>query len=147
MPWVFVYGTLMREMVNHHLIQNYILQCLRATSSGELYHLPEGCPMLVPDTGNVVHGQAMKIYDNSSALGILDELEDFFGPGHPENLYERVERVVHLPDLAWKVRALTYVCPEHKIKQISERGILVSGGNWKEYIATVKKKSKGCPTP
>jgi len=142
MPWVFVYGTLMRGMPNHHFWKGYILQCLKATTTGKLYHLPEGYPMLVPDGHTTVYGEAMKIYDNSPVLGILDELEDFFGPGHPDNLYERVERDIRLPDLAWQVRAIVYVCPEHKKKEITEIGTLIEGGNWKKYIQSSSKLQK-----
>lgn len=141
MPWVFVYGTLMRGMPNHHLIKDHILQCLRATTTGTLYHLPCGYPMLVTGSRDIVYGEVMKMHENSSMLGLLDELEDFFGPGHPDNLYERVEREVRLPDLAWKVRALVYVCPEHKKKEIIKIGTPVKGGDWKKFIQTHIKKS------
>jgi len=141
MPWVFVYGTLMRGMLNHDLIKDYMLQCLRATTTGKLYHLPEGYPVLVADKRKIVYGEAIKVYEDSSALGILDELEEFFGPGHPDNIYERVERDIHLPDLAWKVRALIYVCPEHREQQTLQMGTLVSHGDWKKYIKPSDKKN------
>ncbi len=139
MPWVFVYGTLMRGMLNHDLIKDYMLQCLKATSTGRLFHLPEGYPMLVDDERKIVYGEAVKIYDDTSALSILDELEAFFGPGHTDNLYERVERDIQLPDLAWKVRALIYICPEHRKEQIFQTGTLVTHGDWKKHIKPSNK--------
>lgn len=141
MPWVFVYGTLMRGMPNHHLIEGYVLQCLKATTTGKLYHLPEGYPVLVPEGYEQVYGEALKIYDDSPALGILDDLEDFFGPGRPENRYERIQREVYLPNLAWKVQAIVYVCPEDKKEQVKKEGKLVAEGDWKKFIQKEMEKS------
>ncbi|MCF8012451.1 MAG: gamma-glutamylcyclotransferase [Clostridiales bacterium] len=134
MPWVFVYGTLMRGMSNHYLIKDCIQQCLNARTSGKLYHLSYGYPMLIIKGYDTVYGEAVKVPENSSILGILDDLENYYGPGHPDNLYERVEKEVVLPDLAWKVNTILYKCPEKKEKEIEESEFLIKNGDWRNYI-------------
>lgn len=139
MPWIFVYDTLMRGMPNHHLLQEHMVQCLKATIKGKLYHLPKGYPIIIEGGYWNVHGEAIKIHENSSLLGMLDELEGYFGPGNPDNKYERVEKEVHLPDMAWKVSAIVYVCPEEKRNEIIKTGLLVNGGDWRKFIETYDK--------
>lgn len=62
-----------------------------------LYDGP-GYPYAIEGHGRV-HGTllvaAPGIY--GELLGLLDHLEEFLGPGHPRNLYERVVREVELP--------------------------------------------------
>ncbi len=95
----FVYGTLLPGEPNHDLF-------LRGRTARErpavlpralLYDGP-GYPYAIDGHGRV-HGTllvaAPGVY--GELLGLLDHLEEFLGPGHPRNLYERVVREVELP--------------------------------------------------
>ncbi|MFH8374310.1 gamma-glutamylcyclotransferase family protein [Streptomyces cyaneofuscatus] len=95
----FVYGTLLPGEPNHDLF-------LRGRTSGEraavlpralLYDGP-GYPYAIDGHGRV-HGTLLTaapgVYEE--LLGLLDHLEEYLGPGHPRNLYERVVREVELP--------------------------------------------------
>ncbi|MFJ4967769.1 gamma-glutamylcyclotransferase family protein [Streptomyces sp. NPDC088755] len=95
----FVYGTLLPGEPNHDLF-------LRGRTSGEraavlpralLYEGP-GYPYAIDGHGRV-HGTLLTAAPGvyGELLGLLDHLEEYLGPGHPRNLYERVVREVELP--------------------------------------------------
>ncbi|MET7870201.1 gamma-glutamylcyclotransferase family protein [Streptomyces cyaneofuscatus] len=95
----FVYGTLLPGEPNHDLF-------LRGRTSGEraavlpralLYDGP-GYPYAIDGHGRV-HGTLLTAAPGvyGELLGLLDHLEEYLGPGHPRNLYERVVREIELP--------------------------------------------------
>ncbi|MFJ9684703.1 gamma-glutamylcyclotransferase family protein [Streptomyces bacillaris] len=95
----FVYGTLLPGEPNHELF-------LRGRTTGErpavlpralLYDGP-GYPYAIEGHGRV-HGTLLTAVPGvyGELLGLLDHLEEYLGPGHPRNLYERVVREVELP--------------------------------------------------
>ncbi|MGC4906429.1 gamma-glutamylcyclotransferase family protein [Streptomyces cyaneofuscatus] len=95
----FVYGTLLPGEPNHDLF-------LRGRTSAEraavlpralLYDGP-GYPYAIDGHGRV-HGTLLTAAPGvyGELLGLLDHLEEYLGPGHPRNLYERVVREVELP--------------------------------------------------
>ncbi|RPK65285.1 Gamma-L-glutamyl-butirosin B gamma-glutamyl cyclotransferase [Streptomyces sp. ADI96-02] len=95
----FVYGTLLPGEPNHDLF-------LRGRTAAEtpavlpralLYDGP-GYPYAIEGHGRV-QGALITAAPgvHQELLGLLDDLEEFLGPGHPRNLYERVARDVELP--------------------------------------------------
>ncbi|OCC10547.1 gamma-glutamylcyclotransferase family protein [Streptomyces sp. PTY087I2] len=127
----FVYGTLLPGEPNHDLF-------LRGRTSGErpavlpralLYDGP-GYPYAIEGHGRV-HGTllvaAPGVY--GELLGLLDHLEEFLGPGHPRNLYERVVREVELPG-ADSVRAWVYLAATAVTRSLRTGGVLIPEGRW-----------------
>lgn len=78
-------------MSNHHLIEKDVVGIQPAHIKGTLYHLAYGYPGLVLDDQHEVSGEILTLKNEKEALPILDKLEDFYGPGHPDNHYERRE--------------------------------------------------------
>ncbi|MEV2258361.1 gamma-glutamylcyclotransferase [Streptomyces anulatus] len=133
----FVYGTLLPGEPNHDLF-------LRGRTAGErpavlpralLYDGP-GYPYAIEGHGRV-HGTllvaAPGIY--GELLGLLDHLEEFLGPGHPRNLYERVVREVELPargapDAGEPVRAWVYLAAAAVTRSLRTGGVLIPEGRW-----------------
>lgn len=133
----FVYGTLLPGEPNHDLF-------LRGRTAGErpavlpralLYDGP-GYPYAIEGHGRV-HGTllvaAPGIY--GELLGLLDHLEEFLGPGHPRNLYERVVREVELPaqgasDAGESVRAWVYLAAAAVTRSLRTGGVLIPEGRW-----------------
>ncbi|MEU8669366.1 MULTISPECIES: gamma-glutamylcyclotransferase family protein [Streptomyces] len=133
----FVYGTLLPGEPNHDLF-------LRGRTAGErpavlpralLYDGP-GYPYAIEGHGRV-HGTllvaAPGIY--GELLGLLDHLEEFLGPGHPRNLYERVVREVDLPaqgasDGGEPVRAWVYLAAAAVTRSLRTGGVLIPEGRW-----------------
>ncbi|NDZ57652.1 gamma-glutamylcyclotransferase [Streptomyces anulatus] len=69
------------------------------------------------------------------ALGLLDHLEEFLGPGHPRNLYERVVREVELPaggasDGGESVRAWVYLAAAAVTRSLRTGGVRIPEGRW-----------------
>lgn len=137
---VFVYGTLLRGESNHGLLRKSRLIARQARVSGFLYDTGEGYPALVADgTAEPVFGELYAV--NDETLTELDALEDFFGPGDPNNLYERV-RLETATDVGC-VEAWTYTYrPEQAAHQRHiplgdwrvDRRLLGSGGSAERWL-------------
>ncbi|WP_405458832.1 gamma-glutamylcyclotransferase family protein [Streptomyces globisporus] len=130
----FVYGTLLPGEPNHDLF-------LRGRTAGErpavlpralLYDGP-GYPYAIEGHGRV-HGTllvaAPGVY--GELLGLLDHLEEFLGPGHPRNLYERVVREVELPGTGdgGSVRAWVYLAATAVTRSLRTGGVRIPEGRW-----------------
>ncbi|MEU3268769.1 gamma-glutamylcyclotransferase family protein [Streptomyces bacillaris] len=157
----FVYGTLLPGEPNHELF-------LRGRTTGErpavlpralLYDGP-GYPYAIDGHGRV-HGTLLTAVPGvyGELLGLLDHLEEYLGPGHPRNLYERVVREVELPgesgagrgdeaaggagqggveaggeegggEGAGPVRAWVYLAAAAVTRSLRTGGSLIDGGRW-----------------
>ncbi|MDF1555409.1 MAG: gamma-glutamylcyclotransferase [Deferrisomatales bacterium] len=118
---VFVYGTLQVGGRYHHLAAPFVRGWTKGSAPGVLLNLGE-YPGWVEGVGTV-RGQVLRLQPIERALGIFDQLEDYLGPGHPDNLYQRLSVVVttpHGPVRAWGYR---YVGPR------SGHAVL-PGGRW-----------------
>ncbi|MDT0493479.1 gamma-glutamylcyclotransferase family protein [Streptomyces griseus] len=129
----FVYGTLLPGEPNHDLF-------LRGRTAGEraavlpralLYDGP-GYPYAIDGHGRV-HGilltAAPGVY--GELLGLLDHLEEYLGPGHPRNLYERVVREVELPGEEPPVtRAWVYLAAAAVTRSLRTSGSVIAEGRW-----------------
>ncbi|WP_443034297.1 gamma-glutamylcyclotransferase family protein [Streptomyces sp. BE147] len=144
----FVYGTLLPGEPNHDLF-------LRGRTTGErpavlpgalLYDGP-GYPYAVEGHG-AVHGTLIMAVPGvyGELLGLLDHLEEYLGPDHPRNLYERVIRTVEFPvagdpgagaggaeaPVAGErpVRAWVYLAAAAVTRSLRTSGILIPDGRW-----------------
>lgn len=97
MMHVFVYGTLKRGHRNHHWALAAGAPAAMQTARLLGFELRDvgPYPAMLPAESGVVHGEIFSYAENAAdALVKLDELEDFFGEGHPNNLYERISVTV-----------------------------------------------------
>ncbi|MEU0160301.1 gamma-glutamylcyclotransferase family protein [Streptomyces sp. NPDC006261] len=136
----FVYGTLLPGEPNHDLF-------LRGRTSGEraavlpralLYEGP-GYPYAIDGHGRV-HGTLLTAAPGmyGELLGLLDHLEEYLGPGHPRNLYERVVREVELPgegeeegkEGARETRAWVYLAAAAVTRSLRTGGSVIAEGRW-----------------
>ena len=127
--YLFVYGTLMTEGRNHFLLEPFLESAEPAVLEGmDLLPVTAEYPGIVPGSGTVL-GEAAALRSDRlfDALAVLDELEDYYGPGRPENLYEREEVQVRLTDgtacQAWTYRWVGSVTGLQPIPD----------GNWRAY--------------
>ena len=131
---VFVYGTLLTEMPNHNLIKPFINSIQPGKALGVLYDLIYGYPAMTisPDAGHIqyVYGEVIELIRLTEALKVLDELEDYYGPNHPDNLYDRIVQPIIL-ETGEKISTYLYVWRnESELEKIGER---VTSGNWKQF--------------
>ncbi|WP_406251400.1 gamma-glutamylcyclotransferase family protein [Streptomyces cyaneofuscatus] len=138
----FVYGTLLPGEPNHDLF-------LRGRTSGEraavlpralLYDGP-GYPYAIDGHGRV-HGTLLTAAPGvyGELLGLLDHLEEYLGPGHPRNLYERVVREVELPGEGPSgtregqgppgTRAWVYLAAAAVTRSLRTSGSVIAEGRW-----------------
>ena len=132
---VFVYGTLLRGEANHALLRGAERLEADARVRGALYDTGCGYPALVLEEGAAedsgagpagpVAGEVYAV--DGRMLAELDALEDYWGPGDPRNLYERVEAAVSVP--GGEMRALVYVFPAERAAGLAR----IDGGDWRAY--------------
>ncbi|WP_149183219.1 gamma-glutamylcyclotransferase family protein [Streptomyces sp. TRM49041] len=124
---IFVYGTLRPGAYNHdRFLKGRTGAEEPARLPGALLHDGPGYPYVARGDGEVVgdlvHAAPGRYRE---LLSVLDRLEDFLGPGHPLNVYEREARdVVRVRDGS-AVRAWVYVAAPR-----TELGAPVPGGDW-----------------
>lgn len=128
-PLLFVYGTLMRGEVGHHLVAAAV-QVERAWCEGRLYALPEGYPALVPVGAEEVEGELCRFRDLAPHLPALDAYEGHI-PGDPvRSLFLRELRRVRTEAgdvLAW----CYFVPPEREPELCRAGGTLLPEGRWR----------------
>ncbi|MFE6931635.1 gamma-glutamylcyclotransferase [Streptomyces sp. NPDC057699] len=151
----FVYGTLLPGEPNHdRFLRGRTCRERPAVLPGALLYEGPGYPYAVEGHGTV-HGALVTAAPGAYAelLGLLDDLEEFLGPGHPRNLYERVAReavpapgVPHEPGPGGPgarepagqpgpgepgpVRAWVYLAAGAVARSLRTGGTLVPGGDW-----------------
>ncbi|WP_025321183.1 gamma-glutamylcyclotransferase family protein [Deferrisoma camini] len=118
---VFVYGTLKQGGIYHSLIAPHLLEVQEGWVPGVLVDLGT-YPGWVPGPGRV-WGEVVRVAPVVEALAKLDELEDYHGPGRPENLYERVLVKVETATAPVEAWAYRYLGP-------TEGRPAVPGGRW-----------------
>lgn len=115
-----------------------------ATLRGVLYHLPYDYPALFldapdnPDPG-LVTGELFELEDAAASLEILDELEDYHGPGQ-DNEYER--QIVNVTTAYENIQTCNvYVYAEGKRNWVKQNGILIDSGDWVKWKREQKRNS------
>jgi len=97
--YVFFYGTLKQGQPLYLLdgIKDLRLEVLPArVQGGLLYNLGLFPGMILKSDGGVVMGEVHRFRQIETVLGILDEVEEYYGEGNPNNLYRRVEQKAEL---------------------------------------------------
>ncbi|MFI5862509.1 gamma-glutamylcyclotransferase family protein [Streptomyces sp. NPDC051546] len=130
----FVYGTLRPGEVNHDLF-------LRGRTAAEeparlpdaaLYEGP-GYPYAVdrPGSGSAIAGELVTPVPGAygELLLALDLLEEYAGPGHPANIYDRTAREALRPD-GTPVRAWVYLAAPPLAHRLARSGTPIPGGDW-----------------
>jgi gamma-glutamylcyclotransferase (GGCT)/AIG2-like uncharacterized protein YtfP len=117
-----VYGTLQVGGCHHPLVAPFVRRVVPGEVEGRLLDLG-AYPGWVEGTG-AVRGQMLTLERIAKALGVLDALEDYHGPDHPDNLYRREVAAVHTPAGDLEAWAYRYVGPRRGCPD-------VPGGWWR----------------
>lgn len=127
MTKVFVYGTLRKGESNHSLISAWVKSITPASVRGWMFDLGD-YPAIVEGSG-FVYGEILEFDDPEEAIRRMDWLEDYHGPGHRENHYERVEtEAVMEGGLTEKVQVYQYVLQQKAA--LAEHYPLIKSGDW-----------------
>ena len=96
---VFFYGSLKQGQPLYFLegIKDLRLEVFPARMQGGLlYDLGLFPGMILKSKGGLVMGEVHRFSQIETVLGILDEVEEYYGEGNPNNLYRRVEHEAEL---------------------------------------------------
>lgn len=96
---VFVYGSLKRGQTLYFLknIKDLRLEVLPArVQGGLLYNLGLFPGMMLKSNGGMIMGEVHRFRQIEMVLDILDQVEEYYGEGDPNNLYRRVEHEAEL---------------------------------------------------
>ncbi|MFE9253623.1 gamma-glutamylcyclotransferase family protein [Streptomyces sp. NPDC006879] len=128
----FVYGTLRPGQVNHdRYVLGRAVREERACLPGAALYEGPGYPYAVRARASMIAGDLVTAIPAhyGGLLRALDRLEDYHGPGHPQNLYDRSAlRVVGAEGgivLAW-----VYLAAEPLARRLRAEGTLIPGGDW-----------------
>ncbi|MFG2328506.1 gamma-glutamylcyclotransferase family protein [Streptomyces sp. NPDC048604] len=140
----FVYGTLRPGEVNHDLfLRGRVTAEEPARLTGALLYDGPGYPYAAHGDGRVA-GELVTAAPGAYAelLVVLDRLEDYFGPRHPRNLYERERReVLRLRDGATVPAWVYFAAPAARL------GPLIGGGDWLTRPRAPRPAPDGPRTP
>lgn len=130
---VFVYGTLMTDMHNHHLIKPFIKHLETATTLGMLYDLPYGYPAMIGGEEEV-WGEIIELKNVEEAMKVLDGLEGYSGVEGPRNLYNRtVQEIQTLSDKVQQAYVYFWADPD----TINQLGTQIKY-SWKKSLRLAK---------
>ncbi|MGZ4108044.1 MAG: gamma-glutamylcyclotransferase family protein [Tumebacillaceae bacterium] len=118
---MFVYGTLLRGERNHRVVAPYLKAVQPGTVRGRLYDVGTYPALVLDENASPVVGEWFTV--TGAGLKAMDALEEYFGPGHVDNEYERVR----VTDLSNGRYGWVYVWLDSR-----ERPEIV-GGNWREF--------------
>jgi gamma-glutamylcyclotransferase (GGCT)/AIG2-like uncharacterized protein YtfP len=97
--YVFFYGSLKQGEPLYSLegIKDLRLEVFPARMQGGLlYNLGLFPGMILKSSGGVIMGEVHSFRQIETVLEILDQVEEYYGEGDPNNLYRRVEHEVEL---------------------------------------------------
>lgn len=133
---VFVYGSLMENFFNYDkYLVGKVLKRQPAKVRGKLYHLVnKGYPAMIKGN-DVVYGELIEVADWENNVKDLDDLENYYGEGNPNNEYNRVLIEVEVLEDNSKEVAFTYMynCKE---EQELKNELYLPNGNWRLYKET-----------
>jgi gamma-glutamylcyclotransferase (GGCT)/AIG2-like uncharacterized protein YtfP len=132
----FVYGTLRPGERNHdRFLAGRTAAEEPALLEGALLYEGPGYPYAVEDPGGgTVAGELVTAApgEYGELLAVLDHLEEYFGPGHPLNVYERVARDVLRAADGTAVLSWVYFAAAGVTRGLRTHGRAIPGGDWRE---------------
>ncbi|MCM3364640.1 MULTISPECIES: gamma-glutamylcyclotransferase family protein [Bacillaceae] len=128
---VFVYGSLLKNELNHSMMTNYTCVAEDVWIYGRLYDASLEYPFLIIDNHKKVYGELYEV--PVEEVSLLDAFEDY-EPEGKDNLYVRKEVTVYRDNETWQ--AFVYVCNQEEMLQQE-----ITEESWRAYR---NKQSKKC---
>jgi len=122
---VFVYGTLRKEERNSYLLKDAVFERLLQLKGFEMYSLGS-YPFILPSSSEKIIIAESYLVDEI-ILEKLDLLEEYFGEGHPDNRYDRID----VRDELGRSGSI-YVFSPLKWPSYKTKAKLLPSGDWKK---------------
>lgn len=129
--YLFVYGTLLTGRENHAVVASYVQAVHPARVRGRLYHLPYGYPALCLPADGWARGEVLTLARWDEVIAALDRLEEYHGPGHPANEYERIQVVAEAAGEQFLVWVYVWAWPG----KLPVEAVLIPDGDWRRYMS------------
>ncbi|MCT9087814.1 gamma-glutamylcyclotransferase [Streptomyces sp. ASQP_92] len=126
----FVYGTLRPGQRYHQrFLRGRTLRERPALLPGALLYDGPGYPYAIAGNGTIT-GVLIEVGPDAhpELLAALDELEEYAGPGHPRNVYDRLEREAVVD--GQPIRSWVYLAAPRLTRELLAHGALIPGGDW-----------------
>ncbi|PJM99674.1 hypothetical protein CG740_29550 [Streptomyces sp. CB01201] len=127
---LFVYGTLRPgERYHRRFLAGRTRSERPALLTGALLYDGPGYPYAIPGDGTIT-GTLIGLDPavHPELLSALDELEEYVGPGHPRNLYDRLVREALVDGRP--VRSWVYLAAPRLARELLAGGTPIPGGDW-----------------
>ncbi|CAM5393070.1 gamma-glutamylcyclotransferase family protein [Streptomyces xanthochromogenes] len=127
---LFVYGTLRPgERYHRRFLDGRTRSERPALLTGALLYDGPGYPYALPGDGTIT-GTLIELDPaaHPQLLAALDELEEYAGPGHPRNLYDRLVREALVEGRP--VRSWVYLAAPRLARELLAGGTPIPGGDW-----------------
>ena len=128
---LFVYGSMLKGMVHHNKVSNFVKENKPATAQGVLYRLPVGYPTMVDGVGTVF-GESLTLDNFKEVIKILDEFEGYSAQNPEKSLYVRQERSVMVQGAKKPGTAWIYVLNAVKLPKDAT---VIASGNYRDVAA------------
>lgn len=130
---LFAYGSLMKGFFNYeNVLKGKVISCTIGKVRGLLYHqIRKDYPAMVPGDGMVI-GEFLELENFDEQISSCDKIEEYFGPSHPDNYYERRLSEIELEN-GEKLLAWIYWYIRNDLNSIENPVIHITSGNWREY--------------
>ena len=137
---VFVYGTLMPGGTNHTCIADLVETAEPAELTADLYDLGP-YPAVIEGSGRT-QGWLLRLQDMPEALRRMDQLEDYYGPDHPDNEYER--KRVSVCTAQGEIRE-AYCYYYARVGELRSSAVPLPGGIWPPRVKAPDSPSSPHP--
>ena len=131
---LFVYGSLMKGFHNYKKsLEGKVISYIPGKVQGILYHQDnKGYPAAIPGKG-WVKGEYLELADFENIIMLCDEIEQYEGPGCPDNEYERRTSVIELEN-GESGLAQIYWYARKDLGREENPATLIPSGDWREYM-------------
>lgn len=125
LPFIFVYGTLRENEINHYYLKDAVCLYKQAWIYGKLFDTKNSFPVMKENKHEKIYGEVYRVTDK--LLHALNELEGYQGNAS-DNLYEQKMVTVFL-DNGRKLEALTYIAG----RSLTDSVDAILPGDWKVH--------------
>ena len=133
---LFVYGSFMEGFFNYEkTLKGRVISNTLGKVKGILYHQKlKGYPAIIPGDG-WVSGEFLELENFDEQIKECDRIENYFGPNHPDNEYDRrVSKIKFADENTSSTWAWIYWYARNDLKSDKNPVIYIPSGDWRDFM-------------